>query len=152
MNFISWIAANPSPRPIRSNGSVCARSLAEARMLGTRTAGRWSMSVDPQRHLRLGLVLVLILVACACSAADKENANFSRAQKLRKDASVAARQGDTASALEDIDQVQMLEPRTSRSPGLTPPPLSVPEDFPIAPAGGYSVTCYNIGINRFSCF
>lgn len=152
MNFISWIAANPSPRPIRSDGSVCARSLAEARMLGTRTAGRWSMSVDPQRHLRLGLVLVLVLVACGCSVADKENANFSKAQKLRKDALIAARQGDTASALEDIDQVQMLEPRTSRSPGLTPPPLSVPEDLPIAPAGGYSVTCYNIGINRFSCF
>ena len=30
--------------------------------------------------------------------------------------------------------------------------LSVPEDLPIAPAGGYSVTCYNIGTNRFSCF
>jgi hypothetical protein len=44
MNFISWIAANPSPRPIRSNGSVCARSLAEARMLGTRTAGTWCRS------------------------------------------------------------------------------------------------------------
>jgi hypothetical protein len=152
MNFISWIAANASPRPIRSNGSVCARSLAEARMPGTRTAGRWSISVDPQRHLRLGLVLVLVLVACGCSAADKENANFSRAQKLRQDALVAARQGDTASALEDIDQVQVLEPLTSRSPGLTPPPLSVPEDLPIAPADGYSVTCYNIGINRFSCF
>lgn len=120
-------------------------------MLCTRTAGRWS-SVDPQRHLRLGLVLVLVLVACGCSVADKENANFSKAQKLRKDALVAARQGDTASALEDIDQVQVLEPRTSRSPGLTPPPLSVPEDLPIAPAGGYSVTCYNIGTNRFSCF
>jgi hypothetical protein len=121
-------------------------------MLGTRTAGRWSMSADSQRQLRLGLVLVLILVACGCSAADKENANFLRAQKLRKDALVAARQGDTASALEYIDQVQVLEPRTSRSPGLTPPPLRVPEDLPIAPADGYSVTCYNIGINRFSCF
>jgi hypothetical protein len=106
MNFISWIAANPSLRPIRSNGSVCARSLAEASMLGTRTAGRWSMSVDPLPHLRLGLVLVLILVACACSAADKENANFSKAQKLRKDALVAARQGDTAGAqiIEASDQ------------------------------------------------
>ena len=151
MNFISWIAANPSPRPIRSNGRLC-RSLAEARMLGTRTAGRWSITADPQRHLRLGLVLVLILVACGCSAADKENANFSKAQKLRKDAPVAARQGDTASALEDIDQVQALEPRTSRSPGLTPPPLSAPEDLAIAPADGYSVTCYYIGINRYSCF
>jgi hypothetical protein len=119
-------------------------------MLGTRTAGKWRMSVDFQRHLRLGLVLILLV--CGCSAADKETANFSKAQQLRTDALVAARQGDTASALEYIDQVQMLEPRTSRSPGLTPPPLRGPEHLPIAPADGYSVTCYNIGINRFSCF
>ena len=83
-------------------------------MLGTRTAGKWSMSVDFQRHLRLGLVLILLV--CGCSAADKETANFSKAQQLRTDSLVAARQGDTASALEYIDQVQMLEPRTSRSP------------------------------------
>jgi hypothetical protein len=119
-------------------------------MIGTRTAGKWSMSVDFQPHLRLGLILILLV--CGCSAADKETANFSKAQQLRTKALVAARQGDTASALEYVDQVQVLEPRTSRSPGLTPPPLRGPEHLPIAPADGYSVTCYNIGINRFSCF
>jgi hypothetical protein len=108
------------------------------------------MSADLQRRLRWGLILVLLFVGC--STADKDAANFKQAQKLRQNALLAARQGDTASALEDIDRVQVLEPLASRSPaGLWPPPLRGPEHRTIAPAGGQT-TCNNIGINRFSCF
>ena len=83
------------------------------------------MSADLQRRLRWGLILLLLLAGC--STADKDAANFKQAQKLRQNAQLAARHGDTASALEDIDRVQLLEPITSRSPGLVPPPLSGPE-------------------------
>jgi hypothetical protein len=118
-------------------------------MLRTRAVGDRDMSADFQRRLRLGLLLFLIL--SGCSTADRDAANFKRAQKLRQNALLAARQGDTASALEDIDRVQVLEPLASRSPGLVPPPMSGPEHRTIAPAGGQT-TCNNIGINRFSCF
>ena len=114
-----------------------------------RNSGDRNMSADPRRRLRLGLILFLIL--SGCSTADKESANFSKAQKLRQNALLAARAGDTASALDDINRVQVLEPRASRSPGLTPPPLRGPEHRAIAPAAG-EITCNNIGINRFSCF
>ncbi len=113
------------------------------------------MSADLQPLLRWSLILFLFLVGCSattgCSTADKEAANFKQAQNLRRNAFLAARQGDTASALQDIDRVQVLEPLTSRSPGLIPPPLSGPEHRTIAPAAGQT-TCSNIGINRFSCF
>jgi len=115
---------------------------------GERVCDR-DMSADLQRRLRLGLILLLIL--SACSTADKEAANFSKSQKLRKHALMAARQGDTTSALDYIDQVQVLEPRTSRLPALTPPYLSGPEHRTIAPASG-PTTCSSIGINRFYCF
>ena len=107
------------------------------------------MSADLQRRLRLGLILFLLL--CGCSTANNDAANFSKAQKLRQNALLAARQGDTESALDDINQVQVLEPVASRAPGLTPPPMRGPEHRAIAPAGGQT-TCSNIGINRFSCF
>lgn len=107
------------------------------------------MSADFKRRLRLGLIVFFLL--SGCSTADKDAANFKQAQKLRQNALLAARQGNTARALEDIDRVQVLEPFASRSPGLVPPPLSGPEHRTIAPAGG-DTTCNNIGINRFSCF
>jgi hypothetical protein len=109
------------------------------------------MSADRQRRTRLGLILILLLIVFGCSSADKEAANFSKSQKLRKDALMAARQGDTQDALDDIDQVQLLEPVTSQSPALRPPYLRGPEHRAIAPAGG-PMTCSNIGINRFYCF
>jgi hypothetical protein len=118
-------------------------------MLRKRRVSDRDMSADLQRRLRLGLILLLILSGCL--TADKEAANFSKSQNLRKHALVAARQGDTASALDYIDQVQVLEPRTRRSPALTPPYLSGPEHRTIAPAGG-PITCSSIGINRFYCF
>jgi hypothetical protein len=118
-------------------------------MLRTRALGERAMSADFHRRLRLGLMLFLVFAGC--STADKDAANFKQAQKLRQDALLAARQGDTGSALEDIDRVQVLEPVTSRSPGLWPPPLRGPEHRAIAPAGGQT-TCNNIGINRFACF
>jgi hypothetical protein len=114
------------------------------------------MSADLQQRLRLGLTLLFFFAGCStalsgCSSADNDAAKFSKAQKLRQNALFAARQGDTASALNDIDRVQVLEPLTSRSPGLTPPSMSGPEHRAIAPAAGQT-TCSNIGINRFSCF
>lgn len=118
-----------------------------------RGVGDRDMSADLHRRLRLGLILFLVLLA-GCSTADKDAANFEKfeqAQKLRQNALLAARQGDTASALEDIDRVQVLEPLMSRSPGLWPPPLRGPEHRAIAPADGQT-TCYNTGINRFACF
>jgi hypothetical protein len=118
-------------------------------MLRTGKVDDRDMSADFQRRLRLGLILFLLL--SGCSAADREAANFKQAQKLRKNALLAARQGDTASALDDIDRVQLLEPLVTRSPGLTPPSMSGPEHRAIAPAAGQT-TCNNIGINRFSCF
>ena len=118
-------------------------------MLRTRAVGDRNMSADFQRRLRLGLILFLLF--SGCSTADKEAANFRQAQKLRQNALLAARQGDTASALQYIDRVQVLEPLASRSPGLTPLSLSGPEHRTIAPAAGQT-TCNNIGINRFSCF
>ncbi|HVB79517.1 MAG TPA: hypothetical protein VNE82_06130 [Candidatus Binataceae bacterium] len=108
------------------------------------------MSADFQRRLLLGLMVFLIFSGCS-STADRQAANFKQAQKLRQDALAAARQGDTASALNDINQVQVLEPIVSRSPGLPPPSMSAPEHRAIAPASGQT-TCSNIGINRFSCF
>ncbi len=107
------------------------------------------MSAYLLRRLRLGLVLLFLV--SGCSTADKSAADFSKAQALRKDALIAAAQGNTASALDYIDQVEILEPRTSRSPGLTPPSMRGPEHRAIAPAAG-PITCNNIGINRFSCF
>lgn len=107
------------------------------------------MSADFQRCLRWGLILLFLV--SGCSTVDKRAANFSKAQKLRKDALIAAAQGNTASALDYINEVEVLEPRTSRSPGLTPPSMRGPVHRAIAPAAG-SVTCHNIGINRFSCF
>ena len=118
-------------------------------MLGKGGEGKGDMSADVQRRLRLALILLLLLFGC--STVDKDAANFSKSQKLRKHALMAARQGDTSSALDYIDQVQVLEPRTSRSPALTPPYLSGPEHRTIAPADG-PMTCSSIGINRFYCF
>ena len=115
----------------------------------THKGGRRDMSADLQRRLLWGLILFVLLAGC--STADKDAANFKQAQKLRQNALLAARQGDTASALEYIDRVQVLQPVKSRSPGLWPPPLRGPEHRTIAPAAGQT-TCYNIGINRFSCF
>ena len=97
-------------------------------------------------------VLLLFLLLAGCATADKDAANFKQAQKLRQNALAAARQGDTATALEDINQAQILEPLTTRSSGLRPPPLSGSEHRPIAPAGGQTTTCNNVGINRFYCF
>jgi hypothetical protein len=111
--------------------------------------GEREMSADFRRRQRLGLILLLLL--SGCSTADNGAANFKQSQKLRQNALLAARQGDTASALDDINRVQVLEPLVSRSPGLAPPPLSGPRHLPIAPASG-QITCNNIGINRFSCF
>jgi len=129
--------------------SVKKIGLWRAGMLRTRAVGDRAMSADFQRRLRLGLILFLLF--SGCSTADKEAANFKQAQKLRQNALLAARQGDTASALQYIDRVQVLEPLASRSPGLTPLSLSGPEHRTIAPAAGQT-TCNNIGINRFSCF
>jgi hypothetical protein len=115
------------------------------------------MSADLQQRVGLGLIVLLFLSGCSialsgCSSADSDaSVRFSKAQKLRQNALLAARQGDTASALDDIDRVQVLEPLTSRSPGLTPPLMNGPEHRAIAPAAGQT-TCSNIGINRFSCF
>jgi hypothetical protein len=97
------------------------------------------------------LSLILLLVLSGCSTADHQAANFKQAQKLRQNALLAARHGDTASALDDINRVQVLEPLASRSPGMTPPSMSGPKHRAIAPAAG-NTTCNNIGINRFSCF
>ena len=118
-------------------------------MLPIGLSGDWEMSANFLR--RLILSLILLLVFSGCSTADKDSANFAKAQKLRQNALLAARQGDTASALDDIDRVQVLEPLTRRSPGLTPPSMNAPEHRAIAPAAGQT-TCSNIGINRFSCF
>jgi hypothetical protein len=107
------------------------------------------MSALLQRRLLWGLILFFFLAGC--STADHDAANFRQAQKLRQNALLAAQQGDTASALEDIDRVQVLEPLSSRSSGSWPPPLRAPEHRTIAPAAGQT-TCNNIGINRFSCF
>ena len=107
------------------------------------------MKADLQLRLRLGLLLLFVL--SGCSTADQQTANFKRAQKLRQNALLADRQGDIASALDDINQVRVLEPIASRSPGLTPPSMRGPEHLAIAPASGQT-TCSNIGINRFSCF
>jgi hypothetical protein len=124
--------------------------LRKAEMLPISIVGDRDMSADLQRRLRLGLFVFLLL--SGCSTADNDAAaKFSKAQKLRQTALLAARQGDTASALDDIDRVQVLEPLTSRSPGLTPPSMGGPEHRAIAPAAG-ETTCSNIGINRFSCF
>ena len=127
-------------------------------MLPICTVGDRDMSADLQQRLRLGVTLLFFLAGCStaisgCSSADNDAAaRFSKAQKLRQNALLAARQGDTASALEDINRVQVLEPLASRSPaGLWPPPLRGPEHRAIAPAAGQT-TCNNIGINRFSCF
>jgi hypothetical protein len=114
------------------------------------------ISVDFRRHLRLALILFLVLSGCATfpgfsSTADKQSANFAKAQKLRQKALLADRQGNTATALDDINRVKVLEPLESRSPGLTPSSMSGPEHRAIAPAAGQT-TCNNIGINRFSCF
>jgi hypothetical protein len=107
------------------------------------------MSADFQRRLRLSLIVLLML--SACSTADQQAANFKQAQKLRQNALLAARRGDTASALNDIDRVRVLVPLASRSPGMTPPYMDGPRHRTIAPAAG-GMTCNNIGINRFSCF
>ena len=119
-------------------------------MLGTMAVRDHDLRADFPRRSRWALILLLLLAGC--STADKDAANFKQAQKLRQNALLAARQGDTARALEDIDQAQVLEPLAARSPGLTPPPLSGPEHRPIAPATGQTTTCNNIGINRFYCF
>jgi hypothetical protein len=118
-------------------------------MLRTMAESDREMGADFQRRVRLGLILVLLIGGC--STADRDAANFKQSQKLRKNALAAARQGDTASALDDINRVQVLEPPVSRSPGLPPPQLNGPEHRTIAPASG-DTTCSNIGINRFSCF
>jgi hypothetical protein len=107
------------------------------------------MSAGFQRRVRLGLILLLAVSGCA--TADHQAANFKQTQKLRQNAQLAARHGDTASALDDLDRVQVLEPLASRAPGLRPPAMSGPEHRAIAPAAG-ETTCNNIGINRFSCF
>jgi hypothetical protein len=119
-------------------------------MLRTMAVGDREMRANFLRCPRWGLILFLVLAGC--STADKDAANFKQAQKLRQNALLAARQGDTARALEDINQAQVLEPLAARAPGLTPPPLSGPEHRPIAPATGQTTTCNNIGINRFYCF
>jgi hypothetical protein len=111
--------------------------------------GDRDMSADLQRRLRLSLILLLVL--SGCSTVNKEAANFKQAQKLRQNALLAARQGDTASALGDIDRVRVLEPLATGSPAVTPPSMSGPKHRAIAPAAG-ETTCNNIGINRFSCF
>jgi hypothetical protein len=123
--------------------------LCDSEMLRTMVVDERDMSADFQRRLRLSLIALLML--SACSTADHEAANFKRAQKLRQNALLAARRGDTASALNDIDRVQVLVPLTSRSPGMTPPYMGGPKHRAIAPAAG-GITCNNIGINRFSCF
>jgi hypothetical protein len=113
------------------------------------------MSADFQRRVGLGLILLLVLSGSAafsgCATANNESANFSKAQKLRQKALLADRQGDTATALEDLNRVRALEPVRLSSPGLIPPPMGGPEHRAIAPASGQT-TCSNIGINRFSCF
>ena len=105
----------------------------------------WGMSADLQRCLLFGLIL--LLVVSGCSTADKRAANFSKAQELRKNALTAAGHGDIASALDYINQVQVLELRASRLP-LAGPSMMGPRYRAIAPAAG-STTC--IGINRFYC-
>lgn len=119
-------------------------------MLSVWAVGDREMTADLSQRLRLGLILILFVSGCS-SADNDAAARFLKAQKLRQSALLAARQGDTATALNDIDQVQVLEPLTSRAPGLTPLPMSAPEHRAIAPASGQT-TCANIGINRFSCF
>jgi hypothetical protein len=113
------------------------------------------MSADFQRRVGLGLILLLVLFGSAalsgCATADKGSANFAKAQKLRQRALIADSQGNTASALDDLNRVRVLEPVDLNSPGLIPPPMSGPEHRAIAPASGQT-TCNNIGINRFSCF
>ena len=79
-------------------------------MLPIGLSGDWEMSANFLR--RLILSLILLLVFSGCSTADKDSANFAKAQKLRQNALLASRQGDTASALDDIDRVQVLEPLT----------------------------------------
>lgn len=114
------------------------------------------MSADFQRRVGLGLMLLLVLFGSVafsgCATADKESANFAKAQKLRRNALIADRQGNTASALDDLNRVRVLEPVDLSSPGLIPPPMGGPEHRAIAPASGQTTTCNNIGINRFSCF
>ena len=114
-------------------------------VLRTRVVSEWGMSADLQRCLLSGLIL--LLVVSGCSTADKRATNFSKAQELRKNALTAAGQGDIASALDYINQVQMLEPRASRLP-LAAPSMMGPRYRAIAPASGWT-TC--VGINRFYC-
>lgn len=113
------------------------------------------MSADFQRRVGLGLFLLFVFFGSAafsgCATANNEAANFSKAQKLRQKALLADRQGNTASALDDLNRARVLEPVDLSSPGLIPPQMSGPEHRAIAPASGQT-TCNNIGINRFSCF
>ncbi len=106
----------------------------------------------PMPHFSLVrcLALALLLLCAGCSTVDRDTANFRQSQKLRQQALKADSQGDTASALQDLDRVQVLEPLADRTTGM-PARLDHPEHRAIAPASG-STTCNNIGINRFFCF
>ena len=104
----------------------------------------------PRLALVPRLAVAMLLLYAGCSTVDRDAANFRQSQKLRQQALKADSQGDTASALQDLDQVQVLEPLADRTTSL-PARLDHPEHRAIAPASG-STTCNNIGINRFFCF
>jgi hypothetical protein len=96
-------------------------------------------------------LLLLVAFAAGCATADHGNKRFAKSQQLRHDALLAANRGDTAQALNYLDQVRVLEPRPTGASGRTPPYLSHPEHSGISPGWGES-TCNNTGINQFYCF
>ena len=104
----------------------------------------------PRFALLPGFALAMLLLCAGCSTVDRDAANFRQSQKLRQQALKADSQGDTATALQNLNQVQVLEPLADRTTGV-PARLDHPEHRAIAPASG-STTCNNIGINRFFCF
>ena len=97
------------------------------------------------------LSLLMLLLLAGCSTANRTTASFVKSQQLRHHALLAASRGDTAQALNDIDQVRVLEPTPAGTIGQTPPYLRHPEHTGISPGWG-EYTCNNVGINQFYCF
>jgi hypothetical protein len=118
-----------------------------------------AMNPNSQVRLWAAMIPLLALAGCASTGAGAggsrsmfASADFTTALQYRKDALRAEQRGDSEDALLYMEKAQSLETRVSQIYATPPRTTFQLEHRAIAPAGGYSRTCNNTGINRFYCF